>query len=254
MKSDATEETPFNCLGPARYGQMLYNPNDCYSGRSYKLYGEWKEHEIQTFRPYIQPGMVVLDVGANIGQHTVFFARAVGAKGSILAFEPQRLFFQTLCANVALNSLTKVYTHQAAVGAESAPGSVAVPVRSPWIENHNFSALPLWADYSQEACETIDMIAIDDLHLSRCDFMKIEVVGMEEDVIRGAVRTIQRLKPVLYVENDLLGYDIDQQKSSGEIIKENTVRRHSLVRILAGLGYQLYWDAAPYFNSDNYLV
>ena len=53
----------------------------------------------------IQPGDVVIEVGANIGPHTVFLAQHVGPQGLVLAFEPQRILFQTLCANLALNSI-----------------------------------------------------------------------------------------------------------------------------------------------------
>ena len=52
------------------------------------------------------PGFNV-DVGANIGTHTLAFARLVGERERVFAFEPQRLVAQVLAANIALNSLTK---------------------------------------------------------------------------------------------------------------------------------------------------
>ena len=56
-------------------------------------------------------GYISLDVGANIGCHTVPFAKLVGESGRVVAFEPQRLVFQNLCANLALNALTNVYVY-----------------------------------------------------------------------------------------------------------------------------------------------
>jgi tRNA G46 methylase TrmB len=101
---------------PCRYGTMLYNIHDAYIGRSLDLYGEFSEGEVDVFRQMVKPGQVVLDVGANIGAHTLFLARAVAPGGQVLAFEPQRLVYQTLCASLALNHITNVYCWHAAVG------------------------------------------------------------------------------------------------------------------------------------------
>ena len=87
---------------------MLYNFHDLYIGRSLDLYGEYSEGEIDLFGQIVQPGQVVVEVGANIGAHTVFLAHRSGPAARVLAFEPQRIVFQTLCANLALNSITNV--------------------------------------------------------------------------------------------------------------------------------------------------
>src|SRR3954465_1933985 len=96
---------PFTVLTQTRHGQMLVNRHDVYIGRSLELYGEWSEGEIDLFRQVLRPGMVVADAGANIGTHTVARAQMVAPNGVVYAFEPQRIVFQTLAANVALNSL-----------------------------------------------------------------------------------------------------------------------------------------------------
>ncbi len=125
MSSDAITPVPFNRLKQCRHGQMLYNIHDMYIGRSLDLYGEFSEGEIDLFRQVVRPGAVVLEIGANIGSHTIFLAAQVGAGGAVLAFEPQRVVFQTLCANLALGSHSNVYAFQQAVGA--AAGSIVVP-------------------------------------------------------------------------------------------------------------------------------
>ncbi len=55
-----------------RHGVMLYNINDMYVGRSLDLYGEFSEGEAAMLGQILRPGMVVCDIGANIGCHTVF--------------------------------------------------------------------------------------------------------------------------------------------------------------------------------------
>src|SRR4029077_19152386 len=85
--------------------------------------------EQELFQRVVHPGDLVVEVGANIGAHTVELARLVGSDGEVHAFEPQRIVFQTLCANVALNQLTNVRTLQAAVGAQC--GTLLVPAIDP---------------------------------------------------------------------------------------------------------------------------
>jgi len=241
-------DTPFNHLKHCRHGQFLFNVNDRFIGKSLDLYGEWKEAEIQLFRHIIKPGHVVLDVGSNIGPHTLFFAQAVGLEGAVFAFEPQRLFFQTLCANMALNQVVRAYCYHAAVG--ETPGSIPVPVRMPWLKDFNFSALPLREHYGDD-CEAVPLITIDSLELTRCHFIKVEVVGMELEVLKGAERTIIAHRPFLYVENDLKGHIGPDGKPV--IRPDNQEKSDTLIRHIDALGYDMFWHVALYFNPANFL-
>jgi FkbM family methyltransferase len=210
-----------------RYGPMLYLKNDLFVGRSLDCYGEYSEGEMELLRQIIQPGQLVLDVGANIGTHTVAFAKLTGPNGAVLAFEPQRLLFQVLCANVALNGLAHVFTHHAAVGRRS--GRVLVPTLDVTAEQ-NFGALSLdgW-----KTGEKVRLMTIDELELPACDLVKIDVEGMEGDVIAGGESTICRFQPILYVEYE-------------------HGRPAELIQQLFDLGYRLYWHVIPMFNPDNF--
>src|SRR6476620_7891408 len=106
----------FNRLKDCRYGRMLYNINDTFVGRLLDRYGEYSEGEIDLFKQIVRPGDVVIEVGANIGAHTVWFARNTWPGGAVIAFEPQRLVFQTLCANLALNDIVNALVYQQACG------------------------------------------------------------------------------------------------------------------------------------------
>src|SRR5437762_66853 len=130
--------TGFNRLKECWHGLMLYNVHDLFVGRSLELYGEYSEMEIEAFQQIVRPGDIVLEVGANLGAHTLWFARAVGPRGSVMAFEPQRILFQTLCANMALNSITNAHCWQVAVGAEE--GYLHVPLLD-HNQDNNFGAL-----------------------------------------------------------------------------------------------------------------
>ncbi len=211
-----------------RYGLMLYSLHDVYMGRAFEAYGEYGEQEVALYRQLIKPGQVVIDAGANIGSFTVYFGQAVGAGGEVHAFEPQRVIYHMLCANLALNRLHNVVSHWGAVGA--APGRITVP-EVDYGKSDNFGGLSLSRD---GAGEEVPVLTIDGLGLERCDFIKIDVQGMEGEVLTGAAETIARLQPLLYVENDL---------------KENS---EALIGQLFDLGYRLYWHIPRLFNPKNF--
>ncbi len=220
--------TPFNRLRECRHGTMIYNFNDMHIGRSLDLYGEWTEAEVEVFRQLLCPGSYVVEGGSNIGAHTLFLAKAVWPTGKVLAFEPQRIVFQTLCANLALNSVPNVDARNLALG--NAPGITMVPALD-HAQIHNFGSVELGL-YAEG--ENVQVITLDSLNLPRCDFLKIDVEGMETEVLEGAAATIARCQPVLYVENDR------QDKSN------------RLIRTLDALGYKMFWHIPYLFQPHNF--
>jgi FkbM family methyltransferase len=222
------ETGSFNELARCRNGLMLYNRNDIYIGASLRKYGEFSAGETELFRIFVRPGMTVLDVGANIGVHTIDLSRLVGTSGAVHAFEPQRLIFQTLCANVALSSCTNVFTHHAAVGA--AGGTLLVPSLDP-NGQHNYGGLSL---PGAQQGEPVSLITIDSLDLLACHVMKLDVEGMETEALQGAAATIERCRPILYVEND------------------REARSTELIALLQSYGYRLYWHFPPIYSPNNF--
>src|SRR5688500_1390243 len=109
----------------AKHGFFMFNRNDNFIGRSLDLYGEWGEKEITPLLSCVRPGDTVLDIGANIGTHTVAIAHKVGPTGRVYAFEPQRRIFQMLCGNVAVNALNNVWTYQK--GVSERVGEMVIP-------------------------------------------------------------------------------------------------------------------------------
>jgi len=211
-----------------KHGPMMFLANDTHIGRSLDMYGELSEPEIELFRQYLRSGMVAVDVGANIGTHAVCFGRAVGASGRVFAFEPQRALHQILCGNLALNGCRTVVAEHKALGAR--PGSVLVP----WLDyarEANFGGLELgsWTDG-----ETVPLVTLDSYELTACHLIKVDVEGMERDVLEGASATIARHQPVLYVENN------------------KPERSEALIRWLLVNHYRPYWHLPPMFNPKNY--
>ncbi len=226
----------FNHLVEARHGYVLYNVNDRYIGRSVEHYGEWSPGESALFGQFCRPGHYVVDIGANIGTHTLAFARLVGERGRVFAFEPQRVVAQVLAANVALNSLTNVHTYHLGVGAKD--GTL-------WLADIDYSRGGNFGGVSLDAVARpqgdprpkyrVAVVRLDDFYdQPRLDLIKIDVEGMEADVLRGAGGLIQQHKPVIYAEND-------RPEKSPELI--GLIRSH---------GYRLFWHHPPLHAPDNF--
>ena len=100
---------------------------DLREGIDFSIYllGAFERSTVRALQKLVIPGSVVFDIGANIGAHTLFLAQAAAPQGFVIAFEPQRLVYQTLCANMALNSITNVHCRPEALGNSS--GTIIVP-------------------------------------------------------------------------------------------------------------------------------
>lgn len=178
-----------------KHGLMTYNPNDAYVGRSFQLYGEFSEAEVSYLLEQVEEDSIVVDVGANIGALTVPIAQKCH-RGRVVAIEAQLVNFHFLCANVVTNSLLHVIPIHAAAGTECKP--ITVPFLDPR-KPHNFGGLNIQVDAPGMP---VSMITVDSLGLNRCDLIKIDVEGMEPDVLKGAAETIKKFRPMLYVEAD----------------------------------------------------
>ncbi len=221
------EET--NTCVDFRYGKIIFNKKDYYIGRSLQLYGEFSQGEADLFEQLVHPGDTVVEVGANIGSHTVHLAQLAGETGTLYAFEPQRLVFQILCGNMALNSITNAHCLQKCVG--DASGTVKVPVLDPRIVQ-NWGGVSLL--HTTEG-EDVEKITLDSLGLTRCDLLKIDVEGMEEQVIHGAEKLINTCHPFIYTE-----------------VEDDDKKNQPLYRLLHHHGYRIYRHEPPLYNPNNY--
>ncbi len=215
-------------LRQCRHGPMLFNRRDMYIGRSLADYGEYSEAEILVLRQLLRRNAVIVEAGSNIGALTVPLARIAGPKGRVYAYEPQRLQFQILCANLALNGLYNVIARQEALG--RAAGELRVPVLPP-DRLLNFGSLSLEAGGQGEP---VPVVSIDALNLARLSLVKADVEGMELAVLEGGRDTIARLRPVLYVECD------------------RRDRSPALIELILSFDYRAFWHSPVYFNPDNF--
>ncbi|HUX65939.1 MAG TPA: FkbM family methyltransferase [Terriglobales bacterium] len=154
------------------------------------------------------PGVVAVDCGANIGVHTVEWARAMTGWGAVTAFEAQERVYYALAGNLALNNCFNASARHAAVGA--ACGTLRVPVPD-YQRPGSFGSLELRPrpdnefigqaiDYSPAATVEVPVVSLDSMPWPRLDFIKIDVEGMELEVLEGARQALARWRPMLIVE------------------------------------------------------
>jgi FkbM family methyltransferase len=163
---------------------------------------EWRLSRVLT--GLVRPGDTVLDVGANIGAHTLPLARAAGAAGRVIAYEPTSFAYRKLLANIALNPglASRIVPVQAMlIGGGSEP--VPPAVYSSWPLE---AAGDLHAEHRGRAMATDGARAITldehlrDLEVERIHLVKIDVDGFECSVLRGAKEVLRRWRPVLVME------------------------------------------------------
>lgn len=195
-----------------KYGHVLINKNDIYIGRHLKQKGTWCDEELITIGSVLRTGDVVIEVGSNIGSHSIAIAAKIGSEGKLYAFEPQRIIFYHLAASIALNGLLNVYCYQKAVGA--ACGFAKIPQVNYEVEG-NFGAVSLIEGKNLEVMvsdtifEEVEVVTIDSLNLPSCRLIKIDAEGMEIDVINGAKDTIKKFRPVIFTEWDARNNDVN---------------------------------------------
>jgi len=159
-------------------------------------------------RQYFGDGVMAIDCGANIGVHTVEWARAMHGWGSVVAIEAQERIFYALAGNIAINNCFNAIALNAAVAAE--PGTLRIP--SPdYLQPGSFGSLELKQgpqtefigqsiDYSESATVPTRSISIDAMGLTRVDFIKLDIEGMELEAIEGSAKTLTTQRPILLVE------------------------------------------------------
>lgn len=151
-------------------------------------------------------GVVALDLGANIGVHTVEWAKEMTGWGSVLAVEAQERVFYALAGNVAINNCFNAIVLNAAISSKA--GNMKIPVPD-YTQAASFGSLELRkSDRNEFIGQKIDYdsavdvrtLAIDDFGLTRVDFLKIDVEGMEMEALDGARTVLAIHRPIMLIE------------------------------------------------------
>ncbi|OWV05680.1 hypothetical protein B7993_07190 [Fibrobacter sp. UWH3] len=133
----------------------------------------------------------ILDIGANIGNHTLFFLLECNAS-KVICFEPIKDTFRILKKNIEINNLTsKTELNNFALGAKTDVASIS------YYSKENIGSTSLKSD----SCGNINISSLDDLHIQdEIAFIKIDVEGFELEVVKGMRNTLVKNHPSLMIE------------------------------------------------------
>lgn len=168
-------------------------------GYSLYLYKKFEQDEIDFVFKKLQQlkSAVIFDIGANIGLHSVIWANKVNCK--IYAFEPSRSTSKLLAENIALHQLENNITiFPLAFSDKKGKADFFQSVDDGYSSLKNTNRKQIINKYE------VEVITIDDFinehGLNKIDFIKIDVEGLEKEVLKGGINSFQKLKPDLFVE------------------------------------------------------
>jgi len=210
-------------LASTNHGTMLVNRNDYVLsgnggyGMGFQLFNtsSFDPNEVglaiqllMSRRATYGDGVVAIDCGANVGVHTIEWAKAMYGWGEVISFEAQERIYYALAGNVAMNNCFNARPIFAAVGAQG--GSIPVPSPN-YLVPSSFGSLEIRktattefigqdVDYRPENCIQTRLVSIDELKLNRLDFIKIDIEGMEMDALMGAQHSIDQHHPQMLIE------------------------------------------------------
>ena len=184
--------------GPAR-GLLI----DVAGSRPSYVLGTAEPEMQRCLQEHVRPGDVVLDLGANVGFFTLISAALVGSSGQVIAYEPVPTVAGALRHNVALNGLDNVHVVEAAVSDGAGQAQIAT--------NASDQEASL---VNRRGGTTLDVrtVSVDD-EVARLSvqpaFVKIDVEGAEDAVVRGMIRTLRVARPVVVCELHSFHHDLN---------------------------------------------
>lgn len=168
---------------------------DMRSGHRRYALGTYEPEVCALIQSHLRRGETAIDIGANIGYFTLLMAHMVGPAGRVIAFEPVASVYAVLCENLRLNRCDQVHVECKAVADVEGQGAMQSDLSNP---------LSFIGRLSERGDLTVPLVNIDryveTAGLERLDFVKIDVEGAEDRVIRGMTKTLKRLHPTVLLE------------------------------------------------------
>ncbi len=192
------------------------------------LYFGFKDEGREVLFSKVSKGDTVIDVGANVGDTLMNFAKSVGEEGLVFGFEPDKNNFRRLTKNISLNdSIKNMMAYNIGLGDEEGEYLIKMNETEP---GNAGSKRIIGASKSDSPNEMKVIVKkLDDymehLKVTKVDFIKMDIEGFELKALKGAIGTIKKYKPMLFLE--LHDVKLREQGSDG----------NQLLNFLEDLGY-----------------
>lgn len=196
-----TKETVINFDFQKVKFKILVNPKNGTVDNEIFLQGVYEPSFLKVIKENLKDGETYVDVGANIGQHSLFASRVVGDSGKVIAFEPVPKIYKQFKESVALNDFKNIQIHNLACG-EAKKEMFIYMTES----NMGGSSLVFGSDEREK--EKINVVTADSILAdeSQIDFIKIDVEGYEYEAMLGLIETLKKHHPKIMLEYSYDGY------------------------------------------------
>ena len=220
-----------------KHGVFSFFSNDQFIGKSLSEYGEWSEEEVVLIKQLLPDNENIIEIGSNIGTHTIPLAKQVLNGGFVYAIEPQYQNCKLLLKNIEDNDLKNVKVLKIAISSKEGKAfintfdeNIAGNYGDCRISSSNFK------NSEMVPVKTLDQLFYEDVKEKKSiKLIKCDAQGQELNIIQGSEKIIDKYKPYLYLEND----DINTSQALIEKIKY--------------MGYILFWHLPQLYNPENFL-
>lgn len=171
---------------------------------------------VSYLRHFINPNKNVLDLGANIGTHSVLYSNYIHANSTVYSFEPQKVVFDILCQNIALNNCKNVVPFN--FGCSNV--NDVFYMNACYENKDNHGAFCIDSTLNEASGLKIECKVLDELNITNVGYVKIDVEGHEYEALLGMKNTLLRDRPVIMIE-----------------IHDSCTTKNNTIALLVELGY-----------------
>ena len=221
----------FQLVDVLEYGKFIVNPMDNVISKVISEGQPWEAYMHKYFKEHIRSNSVVVDIGANIGAHSVTISNLFNSV-TVHAFEPVSINSDILVKNVEINELN-VVCHKYGLGDKN---DTMYEPNFEESQEANYGGHGLTWDKNGKS---VVVRTLDSFEFDGVSFIKIDVEGFEINVLKGAMQTIQKSKPVMIIEiwDRMYEYSMSQDvfKELGEMGYE-----HKQISSICGISDYLF--------------
>lgn len=189
------------------------------------IQGEYQSDVSRVIRYFVKPGDFCVDVGANTGPVTLLFAKLTGPTGKVLSIEPGPPYYKRLQTNLELNPPLKEVVKTLNIGISDSDGTLIWAVDPEHAWNAGFLNV---TEGTSVQVSTLDA-CIEQSGWKRLDFVKIDVEGMELEVLKGSQEILTKFRPIVLFET----LELFRESRGFDIFLE-------MENLLKSLNYKLY--------------
>lgn len=221
---------PANTIRKVKRGNINYHL-DLSDYNDWKVFWDLKEVAREKLFEQCKEDYTVVDIGTNVGHVLMNFAKRAGTNGKIIGFEPDPTNFKRCKRNLSLNNFENIQLYNLGMGKEDKTTFIELVNLNNRGQNRiveDGSGGSMGEKFTKIEVKVFDDFCEKELKLTNIDLMKIDVEGYEFNVLQGAKKSIEKYRPMLFIELD------------DEYLKKNNGSALQIVQFLLDLDYKIY--------------